>query len=79
MKEDKSGGQAAFGVEVTINGERASIPAGLTLAGLLAHLGIEQDKVAVELNRELVRRSAWESTPIDAGSQLEVVHFVGGG
>jgi sulfur carrier protein len=49
------------------------------LASVVAELGLKADRVAVELNGEIVRRSAWGSTPVESGDKLEVVHFVGGG
>lgn len=62
-----------------INGERREFPDGLSVAALVTHLGMKPDRVAVELNREIVPRSAWEATPLKDGDKLEVVHFVGGG
>jgi sulfur carrier protein len=46
---------------------------------LLAELGIASDRVAVELNRAIVRKPQWEATPVLDGAQLEIVQFVGGG
>jgi thiamine biosynthesis protein ThiS len=66
-------------IEVILNGEKTRIPTGMTVNGLLSHLAIEAERVAVELNRELVRRPQWESCRIQSGDQLEIVHFVGGG
>jgi thiazole synthase len=62
-----------------INGEQREFPDGLTVAGLVAQLGIKPDRVAVELNLEIVPRSSWEATTLKNGDKLEVVHFVGGG
>lgn len=64
--------------EVTVNGERRSVPAGSTVATLVASLGL-QGPVAVERNRELVPRAQHASTALAPGDELEVVHFVGGG
>ncbi|MCZ2152857.1 MAG: sulfur carrier protein ThiS [Bryobacterales bacterium] len=66
-------------IEVRLNGKSREIPEGLTLLGLLKHLEIKQDRVAIEFNREIVKAELWGSTPIHAGDELEVVHFVGGG
>lgn len=66
-------------IEVQINGERRTVPAGLTLRGLLEHIEIRADRVAVEYNREIVRPEKWDGTFIQPGDELEVVHFVGGG
>lgn len=62
-----------------INGEPRDFPDGLTVAGLVAHLGMKPDRVAVELNLEIVPRANWEATSLKADDKLEVVHFVGGG
>jgi len=50
-----------------------------TLAQLVEHLGMKGDRVAVELNREIVRREQWVETELQEGDRLEIVHFVGGG
>jgi sulfur carrier protein len=62
-----------------INGEQRDFPDDLTVAGLVAQLGMKTDRVAVELNLEIVPRSNWETTALKSGDKLEVVHFVGGG
>lgn len=66
-------------MKVQINGEERELAEGLTLAALLEHLGMKADRVAVELNREIVRRETWGQTRLRAGDRLEVVQFVGGG
>lgn len=66
-------------MELSINGERRDLPDGLTVTGLVAHLGMKTDRVAVELNREIVPRNTWDATALKSGDQLEIVHFVGGG
>jgi thiamine biosynthesis protein ThiS len=62
-----------------INGQPREFPDGLTVASLVAHLGMKADRVAVELNLEIVPRSSWDATQLKDGDKLEVVHFVGGG
>ena len=64
---------------LTINGEPRDFPDGLTLAALIAQLGMKADRVAVELNLEIVPRGTWDSTLLKNGDRLEIVHFVGGG
>ena len=49
------------------------------LDAVIAALGLKADRVAVELNGEIVRRAAWGETVVHGGDRLEVVHFVGGG
>lgn len=66
-------------IEIVLNGEAREVPGGLTVAGLLAHLGIAEDRVAVEFEREILRRPRWSETQVRGGARVEIVHFVGGG
>ena len=66
-------------VTVQLNGEPREVPEGLTLAALLEWLDLPRDRVAVERNLEIVPRTGWDVTQIQAGDRLEVVHLVGGG
>jgi sulfur carrier protein len=66
-------------IPITVNGEPRSIPAPATLAELLAQIGLDTRKVAVERNLEIVPRSTYAATRLAAGDQLEIVHFIGGG
>ena len=66
-------------MNLIINGEDRSFEGGLTLAALIEQLGMKQDRVAVELNRDIVQRDKWGSTQLSSGDRLEIVHFVGGG
>ena len=66
-------------MKLLINGEERSFGDPLTLAELVEQLGVKPDRVAVELNRIIVRRDAWGATKLGDGDRLEVVHFVGGG
>lgn len=66
-------------LELTLNGEPQTMDQPLSVAGLLARLGIESRKVAVERNLEIVPRSLYAETWLAAGDQLEIVHFIGGG
>ena len=62
-----------------INGEEKAFDGPLSLADLIEHLGMKGDRVAVELNREIVARAQWSETQLNDGDRLEIVHFVGGG
>ncbi len=64
---------------LTINGESRDFAEITTLSDLVSHLGMKADRVAIELNRELIRRDRWAETKISDGDKLEIVHFVGGG
>jgi sulfur carrier protein len=66
-------------MKLHINGEERELADGLTLAALLEQLGMKADRVAVELNREIVRRELWPQTRLHTGDRLEIVQFVGGG
>ena len=71
-------------MKLTINGQDREFndrefDSPLTISTLIAHLGMKPDRVAVELNRELVPRDRWTSTQLADGDKLEIVHFVGGG
>ena len=65
--------------QVTINGERHIFQAPPTLREVVLGLKLEPERVAIELNREIVRRPLWDSTRVEAGAELEIVMFVGGG
>jgi thiamine biosynthesis protein ThiS len=64
---------------LTINGEAREFSSISTLSDLVAQLGMKADRVAIELNRELVPRDRWSATQLSDGDKLEIVHFVGGG
>lgn len=50
-----------------------------TVAALVQSLGFKADRVALELNGDIVARADWAATPLASGSRVELVHFVGGG
>jgi sulfur carrier protein len=66
-------------IEITVNGEPRRAPPGMTIAALLAELGVEPRQVAVEVNLELVPRGRHAEHALAAGDRLEVVTLVGGG
>ncbi|MEK7265312.1 MAG: sulfur carrier protein ThiS [Pseudomonadota bacterium] len=66
-------------MELIINGESARYDGLRTVSDLVAALGLEPKKLAVELNRAIVPKSAYGATPLSNGDTLEIVHFVGGG
>lgn len=68
-------------MKLQINGEERSFdpPSPFTLSALVDLLGMKADRVAVELNRDIVPRDRWAETGLKDGDSLEVVHFVGGG
>ena len=66
-------------IEVAINGEIRAIPSGQTILQLLESLALDPARVAVELDRHIVKPHNWAATPITGGASLEIVQFVGGG
>jgi thiamine biosynthesis protein ThiS len=64
---------------VTINGERREVPEGLTVAGLLEHLGMPESRVAIERNLDILPRARWQETRVQSNDTFEIVQFVGGG
>jgi sulfur carrier protein len=65
-------------MKLTINGE-PQVSSAETLGALIETLGMKPDRVAIELNREIVPRDQWPQTPLHDGDRLEIVQFVGGG
>lgn len=66
-------------MNLTVNGESRSFDSVADVAGLVAALGLDARKVAVERNLEIVPRSAYGRTPLAEGDRIEIVHFIGGG
>jgi sulfur carrier protein len=69
-------------MEIVLNGQPREVPLdpqSATLQSLIDRLEMKADRIAVERNGEIVRRTEWPSTQLVAGDRLEIVHFVGGG
>ncbi len=66
-------------MKLQINGDSREFNEPLTLSALVEILGLKPDRVAVELNRSIVRRDDWPETDLREGDRLEMVQFVGGG
>ena len=66
-------------IEITVNGEPQTAPQGQTILGLLHQLELDPARVAVELDRRIVKQPHWPETVLRTGEQLEIVQFVGGG
>lgn len=70
----------AEGVVLTVNGDQRRVPAGWSLADLLASLELDARTVVIERNGTILRdRSSFASVGLAADDSLEIVHFVGGG
>jgi len=66
-------------IAIVINGQPQSTPEGQTILGLLHELHIDPARVAVELDRRIVKQPLWDTTTLHAGAEIEIVQFVGGG
>ncbi|MGA3095611.1 MAG: sulfur carrier protein ThiS [Bryobacteraceae bacterium] len=66
-------------MEIVVNGEPRSTPEGQTILGLLRELQLDPTRVAVEMDRRIVKQPLWSATVLKAGARLEIVQFVGGG
>jgi len=80
----RTGDKPLFTMDLTmnlvINGEEHhDLPQPLTVAGLIAHLGLPEKKIAIERNREIVSKSTFAEAELSDGDILEIIHFIGGG
>ena len=66
-------------MKLWVNGEERAVEAVADIAGLVAALGLDGRKVAIERNLEIVPRSTYALTPVAEGDRIEIVHFIGGG
>ena len=64
---------------IILNGDPVEVAGPLTVTALLAHLGVDSRRVAVEHNLTVIKRALYDSTQIADGDQVEIVNFVGGG
>lgn len=64
---------------VIINGEEKNIEDGLKVSDLVPLLELKAERLAIEVNRKIIRRAAWQLTPLAEGDKIEIVQFVGGG
>jgi thiamine biosynthesis protein ThiS len=66
-------------MKVFINGEIKEITGEVSLTELLENFSLPRERVAVELNKEVVRKNDWETIRVKDADEIEIVHFVGGG
>jgi sulfur carrier protein len=64
---------------VTINGETREIEDGLKVSDLVPLLELKAERLAIEVNRNIIRRALWVETRLADGDKIEIVQFVGGG
>lgn len=65
--------------EITVNGEKRLVAEGTCLSELVAELGLPGQRIAIELNEDVIRKKSWGKTNLSKNDVVEVVHFVGGG
>ena len=66
-------------LKLRINGENREVVESLSLKELVKQLDLTPERIAIELNQNVVRRADWPSTVLRENDQIEIVHFVGGG
>jgi sulfur carrier protein len=66
-------------IGITVNGEARAVPSGLNVLQLLEYLEVDPQRVAIEIDRAIVRKNEWPATGVREGAEIEVVWFVGGG
>jgi thiamine biosynthesis protein ThiS len=66
-------------IQIIVNGEQRTTSQGQTVLGLLRQLELDPARVAVELDRRIVKQPLWAATELAPGAQIEIVQFVGGG
>jgi len=69
----------ATAIRITLNGQILERPVGEKLLTLVQSLGLKPDRLAIELDRRIIKPAEWSSTEISEGAAIEIVHFVGGG
>ena len=66
-------------MQIKLNGETKDVADGTTLLSLVEQLSLAPERLAVELNHEVIRRAEWHAVTLSDGDRVELVHFVGGG
>ena len=77
--QDAADHAPAPAMRIVVNGAPRVIAHGQTLAGLIDALELDAERIAVEMNRRIVKRAEWPTMVLEDGSTLEIVQFVGGG
>jgi thiamine biosynthesis protein ThiS len=66
-------------INIILNGENKQVESNILLSNLLLDLNLSADKIAVEINKNVVRKKDWQSININEADKIEIIHFVGGG
>ncbi len=79
MEAKRNVASATQEIEIQLNGEKFTVSEGSTVADLIRRLDLAEDRVAVELDRRIVRRPCWNEERLQPGAAVEIVQIVGGG
>jgi sulfur carrier protein len=66
-------------IKIILNGECKEVSPNILLSSLLLDLNLSADKIAVEINKNVVRKKDWHSISVNENDKIEIIHFVGGG
>ncbi len=67
------------GFQIELNGEAYRVDGDARLTSLIERLKLKRGRIAIEINRAIVARAAWDEVTLKAGDMVEIVNFVGGG
>jgi len=66
-------------LKIVVNGSETDVRDGIRIGDLISTLALNPERLAIELNKKIIRRISWDSTSLSEGDRVEIVHFVGGG
>ena len=66
-------------MKIVVNGDEEDIERGTTVGQLVSRLNLKSDRLAIEVNRRILRKRDWDSTKLAEADTIEIVSFVGGG
>lgn len=66
-------------MKIVVNGEARDVPSEIDLKALMEYLAMPDERIAVELNLDVVPKTRWEGTAVKENDRVEIIHFVGGG
>ena len=66
-------------MKIIVNGSETDVAEGARVSELIMSLSLIPERLAIELNKKIIRRAEWDSTSLSEGDRVEIVHFVGGG
>ena len=66
-------------IDIVVNGKEKQVDGAISLQDLLETLGLSNERIAIEINKHVVRKKDWANTTVQNEDKLEIIHFVGGG